>query len=76
MTEKDEALFQALKAFRSTIAKERAVPAYIIFSDKSLIDMAVNKPENLDKFGDIYGVGAAKNKEFGQIFIKFIRENS
>lgn len=73
----DEAqdLFQALKSYRKEIAAERSVPAYIIFSDKSLIDMATNQPETLDQFGDIYGVGAGKKKEFGERFIKFISEN-
>ncbi len=74
----DEAreLFQALKVFRKEIALERSVPAYIIFSDKSLIDMAVNKPVTLDQFGEIFGVGAGKRKTFGERFINFIIENS
>ncbi|MCK5425716.1 MAG: ATP-dependent DNA helicase RecQ, partial [Emcibacter sp.] len=68
-------LFQALKSYRKEIAAERSVPAYIIFSDKSLIDMAINKPETLEQFGDIYGVGTGKKQEFGEKFIKFISEN-
>lgn len=68
-----QALFQALKEFRKEIALERGVPAYVVFADKSLLDMAVNKPQTLDEFGDIYGVGAGKKKEFGDQFTDFIR---
>lgn len=70
--QEDEDLFLKLKDFRKEIAAERAVPAYIIFSDKSLIDMAVSRPETLDQFGDIFGVGAGKKKKFGEKFIDFI----
>jgi len=76
LPEAAEMLLQALKTLRSEIAKERSVPAYIIFRDKSLIDMALNKPVTLDQFGDVFGVGASKLKEFGEKFMKVIRENS
>ena len=71
-----ELLFIALKVFRMEIAKERSVPAYIIFSDKSLIDMAQKKPKTLTEFGDVFGVGAGKKKKFGKKFLEFIKENS
>jgi len=74
LPEEAQALFQNLKSCRQEIAAARAVPAYIIFSDKSLIDMALHQPETLDDFGTIYGVGAAKKKEFGEKFLKFIAE--
>ncbi len=76
LPEAAETLLQALKILRSEIAKERSVPAYIIFRDKSLIDMALNKPITLDQFGDVFGVGARKLKEFGARFMNVIRENS
>ncbi|PCI62551.1 MAG: DNA helicase RecQ [Kordiimonadales bacterium] len=75
MSEETQVLYQALKAFRKDIAVERGVPAYVIFSDKSLVDMATKMPATLDQFGDIYGVGAGKQKEFGPMFISFIQEN-
>ncbi len=71
-----EALFLALKSYRREIAAERTVPAYVIFSDKSLIDMAVKKPATLEQFGDIHGVGASKQQEFGAQFIRFIGDNT
>lgn len=75
MSEETQVLYQSLKAFRKDIAVERGVPAYVIFSDKSLVDMATKMPATLDQFGDIYGVGAGKQKEFGSMFISFIQEN-
>ena len=75
MSEEDEELFQALKSYRKEIAGERSVPAYIIFSDKSLVDMAMRRPGSMDEFGNIYGVGKGKKKEFGKKFIKFIADN-
>ena len=68
-------MYLQLKAFRKEIAAEKSVPAYIIFSDKSLIDMAEKKPVTSKEFGDVYGVGAEKNKKFGTMFTDFISEN-
>jgi ATP-dependent DNA helicase RecQ len=62
-----------LKQLRLRIAKERSVAAYLIFSDKSLIDMADRKPRTTDAFAEIHGVGAAKLKEFAHTFLDAIR---
>ncbi|MBT5072821.1 MAG: DNA helicase RecQ [Kordiimonadaceae bacterium] len=72
LAENDQDLFLKLKDFRKEIAAARSVPAYIIFSDKSLIDMAANRPATLDQFGDVFGVGEGKKKEFGKKFLEFI----
>ena len=76
MPDETKALFQALKAFRKSIAIERSVPAYVIFSDKSLSDMAVNQPTELTSFGNIHGVGQSKLQEFGEMFTQFIKDFS
>jgi ATP-dependent DNA helicase RecQ len=65
----DPALLVALKAVRLRLARERQVPAYVIFSDRTLIDMAARRPRNLDGFAAVNGVGAAKLKNFGAIFL-------
>src|SRR5476649_1883970 len=65
----DPALLAALKAVRLRLARERQVPAYVIFSDRSLIDMAARRPRDLDGFAAVNGVGAAKLKDFGAIFL-------
>ncbi|MEW6631336.1 MAG: DNA helicase RecQ [Pseudomonadota bacterium] len=68
----DTGLLAALKALRLRLAKERQVPAYVVFSDRTLIDMAERRPLDLDAFAEVNGVGAAKLKEFGEIFLAAI----
>jgi ATP-dependent DNA helicase RecQ len=68
-------LLDRLKAERLRFAKERNVPAYVIFSDRSLIDMAERRPRSVDEFGTIFGVGAAKTKDFAEPFLKVIAES-
>ncbi|WP_292368543.1 DNA helicase RecQ [Mesorhizobium sp.] len=68
----DAALLGALKALRLRLAKERQVPAYVVFSDRTLIDMAERRPRNLDAFTQVNGVGEAKLREFGEIFLSAI----
>jgi len=65
----DASLLAALKALRLRLAEERQVPAYVVFSDRTLIDMAERRPRDLDAFAEINGVGAAKLREFGEIFL-------
>ncbi|MEX0299189.1 MAG: DNA helicase RecQ [Kordiimonas sp.] len=72
--EEAKELFQALKELRKEVASERGVPAYVIFADKSLLDMAIKKPRSVDEFGDVYGVGAGKQKEFGVQFTEFVNQ--
>ena len=69
-----ETLFARLKALRTDLAKARGVPAYAIFPDKALIDMAARRPANDEEFGEVYGVGKAKQKKFGALFLDAIRQ--
>jgi ATP-dependent DNA helicase RecQ len=64
-----DALLTRLKELRRRLAAERRVPAYVIFSDKTLIDMAAQKPVDREEFAEVHGVGAAKLKEFAGIFL-------
>lgn len=68
----DASLLAALKTLRLRLAKERQVPAYVIFSDRTLIDMAERRPRDIDAFAEVNGVGAAKLKEFGAAFLAAI----
>ncbi|RUW30252.1 HRDC domain-containing protein, partial [Mesorhizobium sp. M1E.F.Ca.ET.041.01.1.1] len=68
----DAALLAALKTLRLRLAKERQVPAYVVFSDRTLIDMAERRPRDLDAFAEVNGVGEAKLREFGEIFLSAI----
>ncbi|WP_211332216.1 DNA helicase RecQ [Eilatimonas milleporae] len=65
----DEALFEHLKSVRRDIARERKVPAYVIFHDAVLASMASLKPQSQDQMLDISGVGPSKCEKYGQIFI-------
>ena len=68
----DAALLAALKTLRLKLARERQVPAYVIFSDRTLLDMAARCPRDLDGFAAVHGVGAAKLKDFGAAFLSAI----
>ena len=70
----DEKLFELLRSKRRQLAEERSVPAYIIFGDKTLKDMARLKPAARDEFAAVFGVGEAKLAQYGDIFMKIIRE--
>ena len=70
------ALLQRLKALRLTLAKERGVPAYVIFSDRTLIDMAARRPRTRDAFAEVFGVGEAKLRDFAAVFLAEIGEDA
>ncbi len=65
-------LLQELKKLRLDLAHERAVPAYVIFSDKTLIDMAARRPADREAFGQVFGVGQAKLEQFADTFLEAI----
>jgi ATP-dependent DNA helicase RecQ len=70
----DRPLFIALKAKRFELAQERQIPAFVIFSDRTLADMAARKPRSRTAFGDVFGIGRAKTEAFADIFLSTIRE--
>lgn len=70
----DSDLFEALRAKRSELARELKVPAYVVFSDKTLSDMAIQKPTTRPDFLHIHGVGSSKQKKFADDFIEVIEE--
>jgi len=65
----DETLFERLRELRKRLADERDVPAYIVFSDVALRQMARNYPENERDFARISGVGEKKLREYGAVFL-------
>lgn len=68
----DRELFQTLKSLRLSIAREQNLPPYVIFHDKTLLDMAVKRPGNIDELGQISGVGASKLEKYGRAFLDVI----
>ena len=76
LSERDLDLLGALKALRSTLSKARNVPAYVVFSDRSLADMAQQRPTSVAEFANIHGVGQAKLKKFAAQFMVVISEHN
>jgi ATP-dependent DNA helicase RecQ len=70
----DQDLFQILRKKRAELARGKSVPTYIIFSDKTLRDIAAKEPVTIDAFSVIYGVGENKLKAYADIFIKTVVE--
>ena len=69
----DEFLFEKLRALRRSIADKRDVPAYIIFSDVSLREMARVYPTTAAEFGQIPGIGKQKQRDFAETFTNAIK---
>jgi len=69
----DAELLAGLKALRRELAQERKVPAYVIFSDATLHDMCVMKPNDLETLALVNGVGPKKLKDFGGMFLQALK---
>ena len=70
----DEGLFRELSTLRKRIADQQGVPAFVIFGDKSLQDMARKAPITRQDFAGIFGVGEAKLRELSGPFLRAIRD--
>ena len=72
VAEEDAGLLALLKAKRRALAEAQNVPAYVVFPDRTLIEMAEKKPGNLDQMAGITGVGAKKLESYGAAFLEVI----
>jgi ATP-dependent DNA helicase RecQ len=72
VSDEDAPLLSALKAKRRGLAEAAKVPAYIIFNDKTLIEMAEKRPVDLDAMAGISGIGAKKLDSYGDAFLEVI----
>ncbi|WP_170600358.1 DNA helicase RecQ [Ruegeria arenilitoris] len=72
VSEEDAPLLSALKAKRRALAEAARVPAYVIFPDRTLIEMAEKRPMTLDEMARIGGVGAKKLDRYGDTFLEVI----
>ncbi len=72
VSDEDAPLLSALKAKRRALAEVAKVPAYIIFTDRTLIEMAETRPANLDQMAGISGIGAKKLESYGSEFLTVI----
>ncbi len=69
----DSALLVELKTLRASIARQDKVPAYVVFPDRTLLELAVRRPRSLTAFSEIRGVGPAKLEKYGERFLSLIR---
>ena len=72
VSDEDAPLLSALKAKRRALAEGASVPAYVVFPDRTLIEMAERKPATLDQMAQITGVGAKKLESYGALFLAVI----
>ena len=72
-SEEEQELFNQLKAKRLELSRAQGLPPYIIFHDKTLIEMAKIRPQSLQEMSKISGVGEAKKEKYGEIFLAIIR---
>lgn len=70
----DEGLFEALRQLRKKLADQLAIPAYIVLSDKTLHLLALKKPDDMEAFGEISGIGEFKKEKYGKDFLTVINE--
>lgn len=73
VSERDQSLFQALRERRLSMAKDQGVPAYVVFGDRSLVEMAQRRPMTREQMSHIHGVGEAKLARYGDVFLDVIR---
>ncbi|WP_300274940.1 HRDC domain-containing protein, partial [uncultured Oscillibacter sp.] len=67
-------LFGRLRALRAQLARRQGVPAYVVFSDKTLREMAISRPRTMAELRAVSGVGAAKAERYGRDFLAVIRD--
>ena len=69
----DRSLFERLRAVCLEIARSRGVPPYVIFHDTTLRELARLKPTTVDALQHVYGIGAKKAQQLGEMFLAEIR---
>jgi ATP-dependent DNA helicase RecQ len=74
--EASETVLNALKALRSDLAHRQHQPAYVIFPDRTLIEMAARRPQSLEDLAAIHGVGIAKLQKYGPAFLAIIQSHA
>ena len=74
--DEDVELLEQLKALRGAMARAAKQPAYVIFSDRTLIEIARARPKTLEALGELHGVGEAKLAKYGAAFLAVIKERA
>ncbi|MEL6316107.1 MAG: RecQ family ATP-dependent DNA helicase, partial [Pseudomonadota bacterium] len=76
LSDADNALFQRLKEKRAELARAQGVPAYVVFNDRSLIEIAAAKPATEDELAACHGVGEAKLRRYGKLILDLVAETA
>jgi len=76
MAERDSPLFEALRAWRRSVAAAQAVPPYVIFADRTLAEIARERPGNRAALGEVNGVGEAKLAHYGAAVLNIVSEHA
>ena len=76
LASEDADLFDVLKLLRASLAKEAGIPAYVVFSNATLTDMAKKKPKTMSEFRKVSGVGEIKAAWYGAAFLKEIQNDT
>ena len=65
----ESGLFPVLRTLRARLAQEEDVPAYVVFSNATLADMAARRPGSMAEFLEVSGVGEVKARRYGKVFL-------
>jgi ATP-dependent DNA helicase RecQ len=74
--EADPELFEALRAWRAAVAKEHGVPAYVVFSDATLAEVALQRPRSKDDLLEVKGIGPRKLEAYGEALLALVRRGA
>jgi ATP-dependent DNA helicase RecQ len=69
----DAPLFEALRTLRAQIAKRDGVPPYVVFPDRTLVEIATRRPRSVTALADVHGVGPVKLERYGEQFLNVVR---
>jgi ATP-dependent DNA helicase RecQ len=70
--EVDRELYERLRTLRRELAEENGVPPYVIFSDKTLRELAAHRPTNREEMLAIHGIGEVKFERYGEVFLDLL----
>ena len=71
---RERVIFDSLKSLRGRIAREAQLPAYVVFGDRTLVELARRRPRSLQQMAAVHGIGPAKLARYGERFLAAIRE--
>lgn len=76
LEEDDEALLANLKSWRTEMAREHSVPPYVVFNDKTLVAIALARPQTDDDLLAVSGIGPSKLERYGEAVLELVAEAS